>query len=48
MGETMAPKKPTVTNHRNAKTGEFVTKDYVKKHPSTTTTEKNPRPPKKK
>ena len=36
-------KKDTVTNYRNAKDGTFTSKDYVKKHPATTTTEHNPR-----
>jgi hypothetical protein len=45
MGETMA--KKTVTNYRDAKSGEFVTKKYVEKHKSTTTTEHNPRGPRK-
>lgn len=32
------PKKVTV--HRNSKNGRFVTKEYVKKHPNTTETER--------
>lgn len=41
------PKPPTVTNHRDAKSGQFVTEQYVKTHKSTTTTEHNPRSPTK-
>ncbi|WP_334186792.1 hypothetical protein [Noviherbaspirillum sp.] len=37
-------KTPTITNHRDAKTGQFVTPEYVKRHPGTTTTERNPLP----
>jgi hypothetical protein len=51
----MATKKPDeVINYRNSKTGKFVTKEYVEKHPKKTETEHNPRhtptpsPPKKK
>jgi len=39
----MKSKTPVVTNHRNAVSGQFVTKQYVKTHPTTTTTEHNPR-----
>jgi hypothetical protein len=35
---------PTITNHRDSGTGQFVTKQYVKTHPKTTTTEHNPAP----
>lgn len=38
------PPKDTIVNHRNAKSGEFVTEQYAKTHKSTTTTEHNPRP----
>jgi hypothetical protein len=40
------PKSParTITNYRNAITGQFVKPSYVKTHKSTTTTEHNPRP----
>ena len=31
----------TVTNHRDAVSGQFVKESYVKKHPRTTTTEHN-------
>ena len=37
----------TITINRNAKNGQIVTADYVKKHPSTTTTETRPAPKKK-
>jgi hypothetical protein len=46
----MATKKPDeVINYRNSKTGKFVTKEYVEKHPKKTETEHNPRhtPPSK-
>lgn len=34
------PKKPaTQTDHRSAKTGEYVTPGYAKKHPATTVKE---------
>lgn len=40
----MATKKPDeVINYRNSKTGKFVTKEYVEKHPKKTETEHNPR-----
>lgn len=32
---------PTTTRHRSAKTGEYVTEEYAKKHPSTTVKEKD-------
>lgn len=32
------------TDYRSAKTGEFVTEQYAKKHPDTTVKERNPRP----
>ncbi|MEN1973366.1 hypothetical protein WCE34_13720 [Luteimonas sp. MJ204] len=38
----MADKK--ITQHRSAKTGEFVTKHYAEKHKSTTVTERNNAP----
>lgn len=38
----MADKK--ITQHRSAKTGEFVTKQYAEKHKSTTVTERNNAP----
>jgi len=38
----MAGKK--ITQHRNAKTGEFATKQYAEKHKSTTVTERNNAP----
>lgn len=38
----MADKK--ITQHRSAKTGEFVTKKYAEKHKSTTVTERNNSP----
>ena len=51
----MPTKKPDeVVNYRNSKTGRFVTKEYVEKHPKKTETEHNPRhtssskPPEKK
>ena len=42
-------KKPTdkpnkVTNPRDSKKGTFVTEEYAKKHPDTTTVEHNPKP----
>jgi len=43
-------KTPVIVNHRNAINGQFVTTQYVKTHPKTTTTEHNrlptPTPPK--
>jgi hypothetical protein len=40
----MATKKPPdVVNRRNSQTGQFVTEEYVKKHPKKTETEHNPR-----
>jgi hypothetical protein len=40
----MATKKPDeVVNYRNFKTGKFVTKEYVEKHPKKTETEHHPR-----
>jgi phage pi2 protein 07 len=40
----MATKKSEeVINYRNSKTGKFVTKEYVEKHPKKTETEHNPR-----
>jgi FMN-dependent NADH-azoreductase len=33
-------KSKTTTRSRSAKTGKYVTKEYAKKHPSTTVTEK--------
>lgn len=33
-----------IVNHRNAVNGQFVTKEYVKTHKGTTTTEHNPHP----
>lgn len=44
--ERMAGKK-TVTQARSAKTGEFVTLNYAKTHPSTTVVEHNKVPKKK-
>jgi len=39
----------TVKHSRSAKTGQYVTKKYAEKHPSTTVTERDKvRPPKKK
>ncbi len=38
----MAGKK--ITQHRSAKTGEFVTKQYAEKHKATTVTERNNAP----
>lgn len=35
----MVPKAGTKKIHRSAKTGRFVKKGYVKKHPNTTVTE---------
>ncbi len=32
-------KKSTTTHYRSAKTGQYVTKDYAKKHPATTVKE---------
>jgi hypothetical protein len=46
----MSTKKPDeIVNYRNSKTGKFVTKEYVEKHPTKTETEHNPRhtPPSK-
>ena len=37
----------TVTVHRNAKNGQFVTPKYVRTHPATTETERRPVPKKK-
>ena len=34
-------KTKTVEHSRSAKTGEYVSKDYAKKHPATTVTEKD-------
>ncbi len=43
----MSSKKPPVTpDYRSAKTGQFVTEQFAKRHPSTTVREINP-PPKK-
>lgn len=33
--------KKTITRHRDAGTGEYVTKEYAEKHPKTTVTEKD-------
>lgn len=38
----MAERK--ITQHRSAKTGEFVTKRYAEKHKATTVTERNNAP----
>lgn len=43
----MAAKK-TVTRRRSAKTGEYVTEEYAKKHPNTTVTEKDKVPVRRK
>jgi hypothetical protein len=37
-------KKNTIKNNRNDITGEFVTDEYVKNHPKTTSVEHNPKP----
>ena len=39
--------KKTITIHRSAKTGQFVTPAQVKRSPSTTETEKRPAPKKR-
>ena len=39
VNNNMAPKKPTRTDNRSAKTGRFVTERYAKTHPSTTVKE---------
>lgn len=44
----MGKKKRTRKVSRDAKTGQFVTPDYAKKHPSTTVVETVPVPIKKK
>lgn len=41
-------KTKTIEHSRSAKSGEYVTKEYAKKHPSTTVTEKDKVKPKKK
>jgi hypothetical protein len=41
------PKTKTVEHSRSAKTGEYVSKDYAKKHPATTVTERDKIKPKK-
>ena len=42
MAETMPPK------HRDAKDGQYVTKEYADKHPKTTVKEVDKKPPPKK
>jgi hypothetical protein len=43
----MAQKPPTVIIHRNSKDGQFVTPQYVQRHPATTETERRPAPKRK-
>jgi hypothetical protein len=43
----MSKKSPTVIIHRNSKDGQFVTPQYVQRHPATTETEHRPAPKKK-
>lgn len=38
----MSTSKKTIQINRSAKTGQFVTPEYVKKHPATTVTETRP------
>lgn len=45
----MSAKKPPATpDYRSAKTGQFVTESYAKRHPATTVREINPPPSKPK
>lgn len=44
----MVKKSKTVKHARSAKTGRYVTKDYAKKHPSTTVVETDKVKPKPK
>jgi len=43
-----SPPQKTVTNHRDAGSGQFVTKRYADSHPKTTVTERNKVDPKRK
>lgn len=47
MKKNSTPQK-TVTNHRDAGSGQFVTKRYAETHPKTTVTERNKVDPKRK
>ncbi|GFE73499.1 hypothetical protein NTCA1_11480 [Novosphingobium sp. TCA1] len=38
--KTGSPKVPVQTHHRSSKSGQFVTEDYAKRHPSTTERER--------
>ena len=39
----MASSKKTVVVHRSAKNGQFVSASFVKRHPTTTETERRPK-----
>jgi hypothetical protein len=43
----MARASKSTRNHRDAGTGEWVTKQYADKHPKTTVSEPRPTPPSK-